>query len=336
MDPITFVLIDESVLTNGMRVLVDGISTEQFERNPVMFYVHKDMVLPIGRWKNTRKENGQLLSDAEFDTEDDDKDVQRIIRKVQKGFIKMASAGLVDLQLSDDPQYKIAGQTSYTVIKSRIREASIVPIGKNHNAMALRLFDNSDREIEPGGKLNLADFIVKPNTQPKMSKKYLTILNLADEATEEMIETAVLKLSDDKKAAEIRAVNAEKELKELKLADKQAKRTAFEAELDAAFKDGRLSEKPEGDKLTPVRDGVLNLFDKDPEGTRIMLACIAKLQKLQSLELGDKDSKEFKELEAMDYGQMDKAGKALLCRDKYPDMYRDKYKAKFGKEPKMS
>lgn len=69
--------------------------------------------------------------------------------------------------------------------------------------------------------------------------------------------------------------------------------------LDAAFKDGRLSEKPEGDKLTPVKDGMLNLFDKvDPEGTRVMLASIAKPQKLQSLELGDKDSKEFKELEA--------------------------------------
>ncbi len=340
MDPITFVLIDESVLTNGMRVLVDGISTEQFAKNPVMFYLHNDWSLPIGKWTNVRKESGQILADADFDEDDDDKEVQRIIKKVKKGYIKMASAGLVDLELSDDAAYRIDRQTGYTVLRSRLREASIVPIGRNHNSMAFfRLYDADGNELNPAKKedeLKLSDFIVKPKIESKMTKKYLQILNLADGATDEMIEAAIDKLLGDKKAATARADKAESDLKELRLADARAKRTAFEAELDAAFKDGRLSEKPDGVKLTPVKDGMLNLFDKDPEGTRVMLASIAKPQKLQNMELGYKDSKEFKELEAMDYGQMDKAGKALLCRDKYPDMYKEKYKAKFGKEPKMS
>lgn len=274
MDPITFVLIDESVLTNGMRVLVDGINTDQFERNPVMFYVHNDWTLPIGRWVNIRKEAGQLLADAEFDEDDDDKEVQRIIKKVKKGYIKMASAGLVELELSDDEAYRVSGQTGYTVIRCRVREGSIVPIGRNHNSLAFRLYDNEGKELNPANTedgLKLSDFIVKPKIEKPMSKKYLQMLNLADDAGDELIEAAVQKLSSDKEAADLRAKQAEEKLDKLELADKEARKTAFTTELDTAFRDGRLAEKPEGEKQTPVKDRMLNLFDKDPEGTLQML-----------------------------------------------------------------
>jgi hypothetical protein len=40
-----------------------------------------------------------------------------------------------------------------------------------------------------------------------------------------------------------------------------------------------LSEKPEGDKATPVKDRMLNLFDKDPEGA---LALVKDLPKHKS------------------------------------------------------
>lgn len=160
------------------------------------------------------------------------------------------------------------------------------------------------------------------------------MLNLADDADDQVIEAAVLKLQADKQAAVQKANQAEKELKELRLADKQAKLTAFEKELDAAFKDGRLTEKPEGDKLTPVRENMLNLFDANPDGTRAMLASIAKPVGLDKLELGDRDGKQLKELEAMSWDEMDKSGKVLLCRDSYPEIYKEKFKARFGKYPK--
>lgn len=338
MDSQTFILIDESVLTNGMRVLVDGIDLAQFERNPVMFYFHNDWNLPIGRWTNIRKEAGQVLADAEFDEEDDDKEVQRLIKKVKKGYVNMASAGLVDLTLSDDPELMVAGQKSYTIIRSRMREASIVPIGRNHNAIGFRLYDASGDEIDPqspDASLKLSDFIVKPKIEKNMSKKYLQMLNLSDDASDQVIEAAVLKLQGDKEAAVQKAQQAEKELNDLKLADTQAKRSAFEQELDAAFKDGRLTEKPEGDKLTPVRENMLNLFDANPEGTRKMLNSIAKPVGIDKMELGDRDSKQLKELEAMTWDEMDKGGKVLLCRDSYPELYKEKFKARFGTEPKI-
>lgn len=164
-----------------------------------------------------------------------------------------------------------------------------------------------------------------------MSKKYLQILNLSDTATDEMIEVAVQKLHGDKEAAEQRATKAETDLNALKLADKKEKREAFAGEVESAIKGGQIDEKGDGS----VKASFLDLFDKSPEAARTALGALPKPKSLKEMELGDKNTKEFKELEAMDYGAMDKAGKALLCRDKYPDMFKEKYKAKFGKEPKM-
>jgi hypothetical protein len=123
-----------------------------------------------------------------------------------------------------------------------------------------------------------------------MSKKYLELLNLSDKATEvEIDEKVALLLSDKKKATEdleaeklkVTAIGGEKQklqekLDALELADKTAKKEAFDAELTEAFRDGRLSEKPEGDKATPVRDRMLNLFDKDPEGALALVKDLPK------------------------------------------------------------
>ena len=291
--PIPFILLDGSQTTKDVRVLVAGVDTVQFERNPVMFYRHNDYELPIGTWANVRKENNMLLADAMFDYEDPDKEVQRIIGKVERGIIKMASCGLVDLEVTDDPIFRVQGETDYTVVKCRLREASILPIGGNHNA--LRLFDKEGNEIDlnDGPGLKLSDFIVKQKIVTSMYKKYLSQLNLADTATEaDFFAQVELLLSDKVRvdgelAAEklrVTTLSGEKEqlqarIDAIELADKAAKKTAFDAELTEAFRDGRLSEKPEGEKATPVKDRMLNLFDKDPEGT---LALIKDLPKHKS------------------------------------------------------
>jgi len=270
-----------------VRVSVDGVDTSQFEKNPVMFYLHNDWNMPVGRWENVRKENGQLLADAVFDTEDTDKDVQRMIKKVANGFIKMASCGLVDLEVSAEP---LIEDTNITVVnKCRLREASIVPIGGNHNA--LRLYDREGKEIDfkQDAGIKLSDFIVKPKIE-NMYKKYLSQLNLADTATEAEFFAKVGLLLEDKAkvdgelaaeklkvtAAETAKAALQTKLEGIELADKTAKKSAYETELAEAFKDGRLSEKPEGEKLTPVKDSFLSLFDKDPEMAMTVVKTLPK------------------------------------------------------------
>lgn len=287
MSVITFVLLDSTETTYGVSVKVDGVDTTQFEKNPVMFYQHNDWNMPVGRWENVRKENGQLLADAVFDYDDDDKDVKRMIRKVEKGFIKMASCGLVDLEGIRDPINPDG--TKILIEKCRLREASIVSIGGNHNAM--RLYDREGKEIDLKSEtLNLADFIVKPKIENPMSKKYLQMLNLADDAGEEMIEAAVLRLTDDKKKADeqvITLTDAQKKLQEkldaIELADKEARRVEAIKLVDEAIKSGRLTEKEDGS----VKQAWLTLFDGNHESAKSLLSGLPERQ-ARSFEMADK------------------------------------------------
>jgi hypothetical protein len=330
MDPITFILLDGSTTTKDVCVSVDGVDTTQFEKNPVMFYQHNDWNMPVGRWANVRKDNGQLLADAIFDTEDTDKDVQRMIKKVQNGFINMASCGLVDLECSDDPMLCGDGACCMVVTNCRLREASIVAVGGNHNSMALRFYDNEGQEITFGKKenaaLKLSDFIVKQKIEI-MSKTYLKTLNLADNADDVAIGIAVEKLANEKAAADAKVLLLTDQVNAHETAKTNARKAEALNLTDAAIRDGRLDAK--------AKESTLNLFDKDFDGTKVLLESIPKQVKLSDLELGDKDAKERKELEAMTYSDIDKKGKVLFLRDTYPDLYKEKYKAQFGVEPKM-
>lgn len=143
MPPITVVLSDESLNRHGYRVLTAGIDIKDFKKNPVMLYNHhrsvrydhpKD-ILPIGRWGNIRKENGQLLADAEFD--EDDEFAQKVAKKFEKGILNTASIGFDFVAISEDPKMMIPGQIRPTVTKSVLLEASIADIPSNPNCHKL-------------------------------------------------------------------------------------------------------------------------------------------------------------------------------------------------------
>lgn len=287
--PITFILLDETETVYGITVKVDGVDTDQFEKNPVMFYQHNDWNMPVGKWDNIRKEDGKLLADALFDYEDEDKDVKRMIKKVESGFIKMASCGLVDLDGIRNPENP---DNKIVIVKCRLREASIVPIGGNHNAM--RLYDKEGNLIELQDEkdiLKLADFIQKPKIKIQMKKETLEILNLADNPTDEMIEAAVMKLSDERKQAQADKATAETaakavqdKLDAIELADKEAKAAEALQLVDIALKDGRLSEKEDGS----VKKAWLELFDANHENAKTMLEGLPKrVSPAGAIELGD-------------------------------------------------
>lgn len=319
--PIPFVILDSTVLTNGIRVLVSGVDIEQFQKNAVLLFDHNDWSLPIGRVDNVRKEANQILGDVVFDYEDLDKDAQRIIGKVERGFMRACSPGLVDLEGTDD---ELNGQDNLTITKCRLREVSIVAIGKNHNA--LRLYDKDGAEIQyvENPRLLLSDFIVKPKIEKTMSKKYLNLLNLSDTATDAEVDAKVELLLSDKKKVEDDLV-AEK-LKTT--AHETEKQNALKAEAlnltDAAIRDGRMDAK--------AKESTLNLFDKDHEAAKTMLENIVKPQSIKDrLNAGDKS--EVEKLEAMSWDEMDKKGMLLNCKDTAPEVFKAKFKEKFGKEP---
>ena len=126
----TFLVSDESDNSHGFKVLTEGIDITQFEKNPIMLYMHERPTI-IGMWKNLRKEDGKLYADAVFDTESEKGG--EVARQVEKGFLRGASIGIT---------YQKEDLKNGVLEKCRLFEISIVDIGSNPNA--LKLYDNTE------------------------------------------------------------------------------------------------------------------------------------------------------------------------------------------------
>lgn len=205
----------EAVNSYGSRVLTSGIDLSQYERNPVLLWMHRRSwepgAMPIGRVENLRVEDGKLIGTPVFDQ--NDTFAKQIESKWENGFLRMASAGLEPIETTPDPALVLPGQTRETVKRSKLVEVSIVDIGGNDEALQLYgeegkllklaagedcpglplLQERKEADPEPGDpgegeennnpKINLT----------KMTKEQLALLGLPETATEEQA-TAALNL----------------------------------------------------------------------------------------------------------------------------------------------
>jgi hypothetical protein len=319
-DSITFTILDDSVATHGLRVLTEGVDTAQFERNPVMFYQHDDYTLPIGRWSNIRKEKGCMLADAEFDRDDPDPEVKRIIGKVDRGFIRMASVCLTDQKFSEDKKLMIPGQRLPTLISCRLREVSIVNIGANHNA--LKLYDEEGKEIDINEAVKLSDAMrTKKQTDNMNLDEFKKSLKLSDTATEGEVLAEIRQ-----RLAEEATLQARVDLLEKNRKDALASEAT--ALVDAAIREARID--------ASGRDVYLKFFASDHESAKAMLDAIPKREGVvrQIEQAAQGATNELSDLQKKDWDTLDREDRLLTLRDKYPDVYKEKYKQKFGVEPK--
>lgn len=130
MNKNTFLVSDESVNSHGFTIRTDGIDTAQFEKNPIMLYMHERPTI-IGVWKNLKKEDGKLYADAIFDVESEKG--KEVARQVEQGFLKGASLGIT---------YDKNDLKEGVLEKCKLFEISIVDIGSNPNA--LKLYDSTE------------------------------------------------------------------------------------------------------------------------------------------------------------------------------------------------
>lgn len=213
----------EAVNCYGTRIKTDGIATEQYEKNPVLLWMHRRGYegdsMPIGRIENLRRDGGRLIGTPVFDQEDDF--AKKVERKWEAGYLKAASAGLEILETSDDPGMILAGQTRETVIRCKLVEVSIVDIGGNDEALQLmgaekkplRLAAGEESASVPLLKLSAPkeegekpeeknETKNKPKTEKKMKEEILTELGLKKEASEDDALAAVKLLKEQAKEAE--------------------------------------------------------------------------------------------------------------------------------------
>lgn len=128
-------LTDDSLNSHGSRVLTSGVDISQYERNPVLLYMHERGKV-IGFMKDIEVRDGEITGEPVFDCATELS--KQCKKQWEVGSLRMVSIGIDVLELSEKPEHLVAGQTAPTITKSKIFETSIVDIGANDNAIVMR------------------------------------------------------------------------------------------------------------------------------------------------------------------------------------------------------
>lgn len=126
---------NDSLNSYGTRVLTSGMNVEQYCRNPVLLYMHERGNV-IGYVKDLKVENDEVTGELVFDEATELS--KRCKIQFEFGSLKMVSAGLDIIEMSEDGAYLVAGQTSPTITRSKLFEVSVVDIGANDDALVLK------------------------------------------------------------------------------------------------------------------------------------------------------------------------------------------------------
>jgi len=339
-----FVIVDEQVNDYGYRVLMSGYRSGRFESNPVLLLMHEratrgllgdpleeDVVLPLGRWNNIRVENGQLVGQPEFD--DQDEMAQKVQNKVEKGYMNAASAWIVPIAISDDPALMLPGQTGPTVTQWEIAEASMVDIPGCKNALAIRedgKLIRQSKETASVFKLKLEKFLHPQSDTMDFLKLAAKLVGLPDTATSREVEEKITQLQNSLQTENNRAQ------------DLQGKLTAAQTQVSLLKQeqaDGRVADLVDGAvtarKITAKEaEHYRKLAVADFDSTKALLDSLKPYESIEHQLKEGRDGDEIGELAKLTWDQLDQQNKLALVKQKYPDLYKAKYKATFNKEPK--
>ena len=210
----------------GTRVLTEGMDIEQYQRNPVLLYMHQRGVV-VGQVKDIKKEKGEVTGVLVFDEATDLS--KQLKKQYEEGSMRMVSVGIDILELSDDPKYLELGQTSPTVTKSKLYEVSCVDIGANDDAITLSR-EGTILTLGKNGKNPLPLLTNKPKETRMDIKKLALMLGLPVDATEEQIQAKIQQL-----------LSLAKELETLRKEKEELTLSAITSAVDDAVKDRRLS-----------------------------------------------------------------------------------------------
>lgn len=193
---------NESLNSYGTRVLTAGMNVEQYNRNPVLLYMHQRGQV-IGYVKDLKVEGDEVTGELVFDEATELS--KRCKKQWEFGSLKMVSAGIDILELSEDPKHLVQGQTRPTISKSKLFEVSLVDIGANDDAIVLQ---KDGKRIELGKdaarELPLLHSNNNKNQKPKqMDQEKLALqLGLSKDADEATINAKLAKLQADGAEAE--------------------------------------------------------------------------------------------------------------------------------------
>jgi hypothetical protein len=192
-------LTNDTLNSYGYRVLTDGVDISQYERNPILLYMH-NRGKAIGLIKDIKRENGEITGEPVFD------EATELSCQCKKqwefGSLRMVSIGFEVIETSEAPEHLVSGQRYATVTKSRLIEVSLVDIGANNDA--IRLHRNGQLiTLGDGGECPLPILEHKPNNNPQMDIKTLALqLGLPETADEAAVNAKLAELKSSNDEAE--------------------------------------------------------------------------------------------------------------------------------------
>jgi hypothetical protein len=183
---------NNSLNSYGTRVLTEGLNIDQYERNPVLLWMHERGNV-IGYARDIKKEGDSVTCELVFD------EVTELSKQLkcqfEKGSIRMTSIGIDILELSNSPELLVPGQTCPTITKSKLNEVSLVDIGANNDA--IRLTRNGKVLTCGAGGSNALPLLETQNKKEEMEQKILAIkLGLPETADENAINAKITELQN--------------------------------------------------------------------------------------------------------------------------------------------
>lgn len=306
---------NDSLNSYGTRVLTAGINVEQYQRNPVLLYMHERGNV-IGYVKDLKVEDGEVTGELMFDEASELS--TRCKKQYEFGSLKMVSAGLDILETSEDPELLVQGQTSPTVTKSKLFEVSLVDIGANDDAIVLQ---KDGKKITLGKDSECPLPMLNNNNQKQMEQKqYALQLGLPETATDAEI-TA--------KLSELNAAKQENErLQKEKETLQKEKETLTLASITAVV------EKAVGEKriATDKKDEFINLGKEiGQEKLERIISAMSPQMKLSAVigHQGGASTQQpatYKKLSDVPSAEL------LTLRKEQPEEYKRLYKEEYGME----
>lgn len=126
---------NDSLNSYGFRVLTSGMDVAQYNRNPVLLYMHERGNV-VGYVKDLKVENNEVTGELMFDCASELS--ERCKKQFEFGSLRMVSAGLEIIETSEDKDLLVTGQTRPTITRSKLFEVSIADVGANDDALVLQ------------------------------------------------------------------------------------------------------------------------------------------------------------------------------------------------------
>lgn len=310
------VISNSSVNSYGFRVLTSGIDIEQYNRNPIMLFMHNrpyrgdrnEVMLPIGTLENLRVEADELIGTLKFDEVDDFS--KTIKAKWDAGTLKMVSPGLEPKERSSDPIYILPGQRYETVTKSKLIEVSVVDLGANDDALALYA-DGKLLTLAAGDENNEFLKPINTNLNDESMKSIALFLGLPEGADEA---TVLAKVTELKKTAD--------KVTELELAAETQRDLAITAEVENAI----TLKKVTADKKDHFIAMGKKVGVEDLRETFKLMTASSKPTDHLNLSKDGKEVTEYKKLSEVPEAE------AIRLRTEDKETYCKLYKAEYGTE----